>query len=104
MGDHVSSNLEAGRVSGTATKVITARDREGYKVHASKQEQQYEIKSDKTGHMAIHKGWALTKLLDEARRGTTARYSCTAQPRYGKEDFEDACEMMHGLQCTKIVR
>jgi uncharacterized protein (DUF488 family) len=34
----------------------------GYKVHASNDEPQYEIKSDKTDHIAMHKGSALTKL------------------------------------------
>ena len=34
----------------------------GYTVHASKEEPQYLIKSDKTDHMAMHKGSALKKL------------------------------------------
>ncbi len=64
VGDHVSWNSEAGRVSGTITKVITSEiDFKGYKVHASQNEPQYEIKSDKTDHMAMHKGSALTKFL-----------------------------------------
>ena len=63
VGDHVSWNSEAGRVRGTikrrVTSVITFK---GYKVHASKEEPQYQIKSDKTDHIAMHKGSALTKL------------------------------------------
>lgn len=63
VGDHVSWNSEAGRVSGTITKVITSEiEFKGYKVHASKDEPQYEIKSEKTDHIAIHKGSALTKV------------------------------------------
>ncbi len=63
IGDHVSWNSEAGRVSGTITKVITSDiEFKGYKVHASTDEPQYEIKSDKTDHLAMHKGSALTKL------------------------------------------
>ena len=63
VGDHVSWNSEAGRVSGTITKVITSEVQfKGYKVHASKDEPQYEIKSDKTDHIAMHKGSALTKV------------------------------------------
>jgi hypothetical protein len=31
-------------------------------VHASEEEPQYEIKSDKTDHIAMHKGSALRKL------------------------------------------
>ena len=63
VGDHVSWNSEAGRVSGKIIKVITSEiEFKGYKVHASKDEPQYEIKSDKTDHLAMHKGSALTKL------------------------------------------
>ncbi|MDQ2948630.1 MAG: DUF2945 domain-containing protein [Acidobacteriota bacterium] len=63
VGDHVSWNSEAGRVSGRITKVITSEvEFKGYKVHASKDEPQYEIKSEKTDHTAMHKGSALTKL------------------------------------------
>ncbi len=57
VGDHVSWNSEAGRVSGRIVKVHT-RDVnwEGYVHHASKDAPQYEIKSDKTGHIALHTG------------------------------------------------
>ena len=34
----------------------------GYVHHASKDEPQYFIKSDKTEHVAIHKGQALTRI------------------------------------------
>jgi hypothetical protein len=63
IGDHVTWNSEAGRVSGTITK-IHARDFDwkGYTHHASGDDPQYEIKSDKTAHVAVHKGSALTKL------------------------------------------
>jgi hypothetical protein len=64
-GDHVSWNSEAGRVSGRITRVVTSRIQfKGYTVHASKDEPQYEIKSDKTDHIAMHKGSALRKLAD----------------------------------------
>jgi hypothetical protein len=36
----------------------------GYTVHASEEEPQYEIKSDKTDHLAMHKGSALRMLKD----------------------------------------
>ena len=63
VGDHVSWNSEAGRVRGTIIKVITDEiEFKGYKVHASKDEPQYEIKSDKTDHIAMHKGSALIKV------------------------------------------
>lgn len=64
-GDHVSWNSEAGRVSGRIVKVITSEIQfKGYTVHASDDEPQYEIKSDKTDHIAMHKGSALTRLVD----------------------------------------
>jgi len=63
IGDHVSWNSEAGHVSGTIIKVHSRDvDYKGYTHHASKDEPQYEIKSDKTDHIAMHKGSALRKL------------------------------------------
>ena len=63
VGDHVSWNSEAGRVRGTIKKKITsAITFKGYTVRASKEEPQYLIKSDKTDHLAMHKGSALRKL------------------------------------------
>jgi hypothetical protein len=60
MGDHVSWNSEAGRVSGRIVKVHAKDvDWKGYVHHASKADPQYEIKSDKTDHVALHKGTAL---------------------------------------------
>lgn len=62
-GDHVSWNSEAGRVRGTITRVISSQIKfKGYIVRASKDEPQYEIKSDKTDHIAMHKGASLRKL------------------------------------------
>ena len=63
VGDHVSWNSEAGRVRGKIVKVHR-RDvnYKGYVHHASSDEPQYEIKSDKTDHMAMHKGSALRKI------------------------------------------
>ena len=60
IGDHVSWNSEAGRVSGTIIAIHT-RDfnYKGYMHHASKSDPQYEIESDKTDHIAAHKGSAL---------------------------------------------
>lgn len=60
VGDHVSWNSEAGRISGRIVKVHTTDFRyKGYIHHASKDDPQYEIKSDKTDHIAAHKGKAL---------------------------------------------
>jgi hypothetical protein len=64
-GDHVSWNSESGRVSGRITRVVTSEiEFKGYTVHASEEEPQYEIKSDKTDHRAMHKGSALRRLKD----------------------------------------
>lgn len=62
-GDHVSWNSEAGRVRGRIVKVHTKdTDYKGHTHRASKDEPQYEIRSDKTDHVAMHKGAALRKL------------------------------------------
>lgn len=62
VGDHVTWNSEAGHVSGTIIRVHTKDvDYKGYTHHARKDEPQYEIKSDKTDHIAMHKGPALKK-------------------------------------------
>jgi hypothetical protein len=62
VGDHVTWNSEAGRVGGTIQKVHTRDfDYKGYTHRASADDPQYEIKSDKTDHIAAHKGAALTK-------------------------------------------
>ena len=61
--DHVSWNSEAGRVSGRITKVHHEDfEYKGHRHHASKDDPQYEIKSDKTDHVAAHREAALTKL------------------------------------------
>ena len=63
VGDHVEWNSEAGRVRGMIVKKVTSRITfKGYTVHASKDEPQYQIQSDKTDHVAMHKGSALKKL------------------------------------------
>lgn len=65
VGDHVTWNSEAGPVSGTIIAVHTADfDYKGYTHHATVDDPQYEIKSDKTDHVAAHKGSAL-HLVDE---------------------------------------
>jgi len=65
VGDRVSWNSEAGRVTGTIIRVHT-RDfnYKGHTHHASRESPQYEIKSAKTDHVAAHKGPALRKLSD----------------------------------------
>ncbi len=63
IGDHVSWNSEAGRVRGRIIKEHAADvSYKGYTHHASAEDPQYEIKSDKTDHVALHKGRALRKL------------------------------------------
>lgn len=62
IGDRVTWNSEAGRVSGTIIKVHTRNvDFKGYTHHASEDNPQYEIKSSKTDHIAMHKASALRK-------------------------------------------
>lgn len=62
VGDHVTWNSEAGHVSG---KIIKVHKKDygykGYTHHACPDDPQYEIKSDTTQHIAMHKGAALKK-------------------------------------------
>jgi Hypervirulence associated proteins TUDOR domain/Protein of unknown function, DUF488 len=56
VGDHVSWNSEAGRVRGKIVKVHRREvNYKGYVHHATPDDPQYEIKSDKTDHVALHK-------------------------------------------------
>jgi hypothetical protein len=63
VGDHVAWNSEAGRVSGRIVRVHRKNlVRSGYVHHASPEDPQYAIKSDKTDHVALHKASALRLL------------------------------------------
>ncbi len=71
VGDHVSWNSEAGRVSGRIVKVHTKDvDWKGYVHHATRDAPQYAIKSDKTDHIALHKGTALRRIPRKRARAT----------------------------------
>jgi hypothetical protein len=74
IGDHVTWNSEAGYVSGTIVAIHT-RDVawKGYVHRATSDQPQYEIKSDKTDHIALHKGSAL------ARYGARKRGASSSQ-------------------------
>jgi hypothetical protein len=63
VGDHVRWNSEVGHVTGRIIKLHT-RDTnyKGHPRHASEDAPQYEIRSDKTEHIAMHKGSALHKI------------------------------------------
>lgn len=63
IGDRVSWNSEAGRVSGRIIAVHT-RDfpYKGYVHRATADDPQYEIKSDRTDHIAAHRGGALRRV------------------------------------------
>jgi hypothetical protein len=76
VGDHVSWNSEAGRVRGVIKKKLTEATRlKGYVVRASEEEPQYVIESDKTDHVAVHKGSALRKLHGaSAARGSRQKH------------------------------
>ena len=63
VGDHVTWNSEAGHVSGVIIAVhVSDFDYKGYRHHASEADPQYEIRSDRSDHIAAHKGSALTRL------------------------------------------
>lgn len=63
IGDHVRWNSEAGWVSGTIIAIHTGDfDYKGHTHRASEADPQYEIKSDRTDHIAAHRGRVLTLL------------------------------------------
>jgi len=63
IGDHVTWNSEAGHVTGRVAKVHTKNvNYKGYVHHASRDDPQYEIKSDKSNHIALHRTGALRLL------------------------------------------
>lgn len=63
VGDHVRWNSEAGYVSGRIIKIHRrATLYKGHPRYASPDEPQYEIQSDKTDHIAMHKGAVLHKI------------------------------------------
>ena len=63
VGDHVSWNSEAGRVRGRIVRVYTNNvNYKGYVHHASPEDPQYEIRSDKSEHVVVHKGRTLRRL------------------------------------------
>jgi hypothetical protein len=74
IGDRVRWNSEAGRVSGVIIKKIVSDTRfKGYVHHASRSEPQYLIKSDKTDHVAVHKGSALRLSPKRTRKSRAAK-------------------------------
>jgi len=63
VGDHVRWNSEAGEVSGRIVKVHTCDvDYKGYTHHCSEDDPQYEIQSDRTDHVALHRGAVLHRI------------------------------------------
>lgn len=67
VGDHVTWNSEAGHVSGVISKVHTNDFQyKGHTHRASDDEPQYEINSDKTDHIAAHKGSVLKKIAKKS--------------------------------------
>jgi Hypervirulence associated proteins TUDOR domain len=71
IGEHVRWDSEAGRVSGIILKKITSYVKfKGYVHHASREAPQYLIKSDKTEHVAIHKGAALRLIPLRAKKSS----------------------------------
>ncbi|SDG12090.1 Protein of unknown function [Blastococcus aurantiacus] len=61
-GDHVTWKSHGGTAEGTVERKITSdTEASGRKVKASKDEPQYEVKSEKSGGTAVHKPSALDK-------------------------------------------
>lgn len=63
VGDRVRWNSEAGHVQGTIIRIHTKDvDFKGRTRRCSPDDPQYEIASEKTDHVAMHKGDALEKI------------------------------------------
>ncbi|MFE5511340.1 DUF2945 domain-containing protein [Streptomyces sp. NPDC056529] len=63
VGDHVRWNSEAGYVEGVIIEKHTKDvEYKGRMRRCSEDDPQYEVRSDRTGHVAMHKTGALTKL------------------------------------------
>ena len=61
VGDAVAWHAEAGEIHGKVTQVHhSAVEFMGKHRPASKEDPQYEVKSDKTGHLALHHAGALS--------------------------------------------
>ena len=81
VGDHVRWNSEAGHVSGRITTVHTRDfDYKGHTHHARDDDPPYEIKSDKTAHVAAYKGRVL-HTIDSLASASTGEQ----QPRQRQE-------------------
>jgi hypothetical protein len=81
-GDHVEWNSEAGLVRGVIFKKVVSDVRvKGYVHHATRKEPQYFIKSDKTEHIAIHKGSALRLLKSRPKNKAKERVKRRAKRR-----------------------
>ncbi|WP_432085764.1 DUF2945 domain-containing protein [Streptomyces sp. bgisy095] len=63
VGDHVRWNSEVGYVEGVIIEKHTKDvEYKGRMRRCSEDDPQYEVRSDRTGHVAMHKTGALTKL------------------------------------------
>ncbi|KUZ82898.1 hypothetical protein WI36_32565 [Burkholderia ubonensis] len=66
LGDRVRWNSEAGHVTGRIIAIHTQDfDHKGHRHHASPDDPQYEIKSDRTDHVAAHRSRVLTLVAGE---------------------------------------
>ncbi|KUZ91300.1 DUF2945 domain-containing protein [Burkholderia ubonensis] len=66
LGNRVRWNSEAGHVTGRIIAIHTQDfDYKGHRHHASPDDPQYEIKSDRTDHVAAHRGRVLTLVAGE---------------------------------------
>jgi hypothetical protein len=67
-GDSVEWNTSQGSTQGKVEKEITRPAKAGgHRAKASREEPQYEVRSDKSGKTAIHKPEALKKIQEKAQ-------------------------------------
>jgi hypothetical protein len=82
VGDRVSGNSEAGRVTGIIGKKLVSPIRfKGYMVSASASQPQYMFESGKTDHIEVHKRSVLRKLKPRTYRAVPLRRPRTKSER-----------------------
>ena len=96
-------------MSGTIRKKIVAPiEFKGYTVHASREEPRYLIESDKTDHLAMHKGSALRRLSGRGpSRAASRTRPCamiTTSVRRRRSDSQLTGPPQSGFVATQVVK
>ncbi|RQR38408.1 DUF2945 domain-containing protein [Burkholderia sp. Bp8994] len=100
-GDHVRWNSEAGYVTGTTIAIHTQDfDYKAHREHASPDDPQYEIRSDRTDHIAAHRGHVLERVAgkDDSWRSRSTRSAI----RTARSTRSSRCSTRPTSRCSPI--